>query len=59
VSACIAPQFASRRRTISGGEISTIDGAGEGKPGRLMPMSLILILLARALTLFCGQRFFY
>src|SRR5258708_29741551 len=51
LSACIAPQFASRRRAMSGGEISTI-GSGEGeKPGRPTPIPLIVALLMRALTL--------
>jgi hypothetical protein len=53
----MAPQFASRRQAISGGEISTMDAGEEGKPERLMPMSLILVLLTRALALFLGQHF--
>ena len=37
-----APQSASRRRAISDGEISTIEGAEERGPERRLPMSLIV-----------------
>jgi hypothetical protein len=47
VSAWIAPQFARRRRAISDGEISTIDGGEQRRPERLLPMSLILAPDAR------------
>src|SRR5258708_40317097 len=54
----MAHQVVRRRRAISGGEISTMDGAEEGKGRRPMPMSLMFVFLTRALALFPGQHCF-